>query len=434
MTNAKPTIAELVQAVKEYQQLEITKDDITDDIYAAATRGFEKGVSLKSMSNRVKFHLASNGGDKEPKETTSMRGIFMGSSDIVNETKPLGKNKSQTISFLKEGDDGFLRVLSDPNSPSHFKGFKKDIFGALVDVDFSMTKQASGITYVTPENVTPIDKAFEIDTGKIKVYDANGLLEVEKYTACAVVGKLSSIKALRIPNWEQHKYDEDQEDYPLTIKGNPVFKLYLQANTDEGEPIVKGYVQPTNIARPFITLDDFDIMWPKTPSDLGDMDVDDFLRDEITAMYNGMDVILIGQRKNDSEYNDNTYIDFYVNAIIPVGNAPSIIEMASGAERAKAAKEAKAASKQASAEEDAAKEAKKNAIRQKKVGETVTAMRDATTVQLVRDMVDPAIFHGVEDSVIQTMIENEFEAQGITVPEEAAEELDESEDEDIWNE
>lgn len=440
--NTKPTVAELVKAVQEYQKLDITKDDITTEIYEAATRGFEKGVSIKSMSNRVKFYLVSNGGDREPKETVSHRGIFMGSSDICNENKPLGKNKSQSISFLNEGDDGFFRVMSDPNSPSHFKGFKKGNFGALVDVDFSQTKQDSGITYVTPENVTPVDKSFVIDTGKIKAYDTVSLLDVEKYTPCAVVGTISSIKALRIPNWEQHKYDEDQEDYPLTIKGKPVFQFYLQADTDNSEPIVKGYVNPVNIAAPFITLDDFDAMWPETPSDLNGMDVDEFLRDEITAMYHGVEVILIGQRKNDSEFDDKTYIDFYCNAIIPVENAPSLIEVASGVDRAKAAKEAKAASKQEDGAKAAEKEAKKMAVRQKKVGETVTAMRDATTVQMVRDMVDKAIFLNVEDAVIQTMIDNEFEAQGIKVPEEvddapetaAAEEPAESDDDDIWNE
>jgi hypothetical protein len=441
--NTKPSITALVSAVKEHQKLDITSDDITTEIYEAATRGFEKGVSIKSMSNRVKFYLVSNGGDREEKETVSHRGVFIGSSDIVNENKPLGKNKSQSLSFLSLGDDDFLRVMSDPNSPSHFKGFKKGNFGALVDVDFSSTKQDSGITYVTPESVTPIDKSFVIDTGKIKAYDTRSLLDIEKYTPCAVVGTISSIKALRIPNWEQHKYDEDQEDYPLTIKGNPVFQFYLSADTDNGEPIVKGYVNPTNIAKPFIALDDFEAMWPQTPADLEGADIDEFLRDEITAMYNGVEVILIGQRKNDSEYDDKTYIDFYVNAIIPVENAPSLIEVASGVDRAKAAKEAKAESKKESTEEAAAKDAKKMAVRQKKVAATVEAMRDATTPQIVRDMVDKAIFLNVEDSVIQTMIENEFEAQGISAPEEVeAPAEDDTEaslsdtegDDEIWNE
>jgi len=361
----------------------------------------------------------------------------MGSKDIATENKPLGKNKSQSISFLQECDDGMFRVFSDPNSPSHFKGFKKNNFGALVDVDFSFTKQNSGITYVTPENVTPVDKSFELDTSKIKVYDINALPELENYTACAVVGTISSIKALRIPNWEQHKFDEDQEDYPLTVKGNPVFQLYLQANDEDGEPIIKGYVSPTHIAKPFITLDDFEAMWPQVPSDIGDEDVDDFLREEITAMYNGVEVILIGQKKSDSEYEGNIYVDFDVNAIIPVGNAPSLIEVASGASRAKAAKEAKADTKK----DDAVVDAKKIAIRQKKVAETVTAMRDATTPQIVRDMVEAKFFKGVDDAAIQTMIDNEFEVQGIGVPEEAVDDAPieeqtadaETAEEEVWD-
>ena len=186
-------------------------------------------------------------------------------------------------------------------------------------------------------------------------------------------------------------------------------------------------MNPTHIAKPFIQLDDFEAIWPMA-EDLGTLD-DDFLQDEITPMYNGVEVILIGQKKRDSEYDDNTYVDFDINAIIPIVGEPSVIEVAGGAKRAKAAKEAKADTKK----DDEAKEAKKQAIRQAKVAEVVTAMRDASTVQLVRDMVDPKFFVGVDDAAIQSMLDNEFEAQGIGVPEDAVEEPA-GDDDDIFGE
>jgi hypothetical protein len=283
-------------------------------------------------------------------------------------------------------------------------------------------------TFVTPEKVNVLDKGFELDTGNIKAYEISALPELENFTPCAVYGTLSSIKPLRVPPWEQDKYED--EDYPLVINKNPVFTVFLQADAEEGEPIVKGSVNPTHLSKPYITLDDFDAIWP-LPEDLKDIDADDFLQDEITAMYNGVEVILIGQKKRATEYDDNTFVDFDVTAIIPVGNAPSIIEVASGAERAKAAK----AKKEAEKKEDADKEKKKWNARQKKVAETVTAMRDTTTVQMVRDMVAAKYFKGVPDEKIQELIDKEFETQGIEVSEETETETtdDSAEDDDVWD-
>jgi len=429
--NTKPTIAQLVTALKEFNGLEISSEDITEEIYSSATKGYERGVSLKSMANRARFYLAGSNKEDSAKETVPVKGVFLGSKDIATEKKPLGKNKAQTISFLQEGDDGFLRVFSEPNTPSHFKGFKKQNFGALVEADFSITKNSTG-TYVSPENVNVLDKGFELDTSKIKVYDINALPELEDFTPCAVVGSLGSIRPARIPPWEMDKYDD--EDYPLTIKKNPVFTLFLKADTDEGEPIVKAVVNPTHLAKPYINLEDFDAIWP-TAEELEGLD-EDFLRDEITPMYNDVDVIIIGQKKRSSEFDDITFVDFDVNAIIQVVGEPSIIEVASGVSRAKAAKENKAAKQ----EEDAAAEAQKMAIRQKKVAEVVTAMMDSTTVQMVRDMVDAKFFAGVDDAVIQTMIDKEFEIQGVTQTKDdaqgdadaAEEQMQETGYEDIW--
>lgn len=409
--NTKPTVAELVSAVKEYQNLDVVATDITEDIYNGAIRGWERGVSLRSMSNRVKFYLVSSKKQEENKETTSFRGVFLGSQDICNEKKPLGKNKSQSISFLSEGDDGFFRVFAEPNSPSHFKSFKKNDFGSLVDVDFSFTKTERGMTFVTPENVRPVEKNFEIDTGQIKVYDAKGLLDTDKYVACAVAGTISTVKSLRIPNWEQHNYP-DMDDYPLTMNDSPVFQVYLTADTDAGEPIIKGYVNPTHIARPYIALDDFNAMWPVESELMGIDDTDEFLQDEITSMYSGVDVILIGQRKNHTEYEGKTYIDFYINGIIPVNNEPSIIEALSTADKIKKAKQ-DADNEGAKKQDKEAMEARKIEIRREKVAGIVASMKGFTTVEVVRNTCEAKVFSGVEDDYIQALIDEALAAQGI---------------------
>ena len=416
----KPTISQLVSAVKEHNGLDISKKDVTDQIYADATKGFERGVSLKSMANRVRFYLAGSGNDSEPKETVSARGVFVGSRDIATEKKPLGKNKSQTLSFLEEGDDGMLRVYNDPNAPSHFKGFKKSRFGALVDVDFSFTKKGD-VTYVSPENVTPVDQSFVIDTSKIKVYPISALADLEDFTACAVVGTIASFKPARVPPWEQDNYDD--EDYPLIINKNPVFTLYLESDEEKGEPIIKAVVNPTHISKPFIQLDDFEMVMPEDVNDV--VDDEEFLFDEVTPMYNGVEVILVGQKKRASEYEEKTFVDFDVTAIIPVDGSPSLIETKSGVKKAKDAKakkgKDKADSKKDSKKDAAEKEAKKAEIRQAEVAKVVTAMMDATTVDVVKEMVEKKYLTGVSDEVIQEYIDAEFEAQGIPMEEECEE-------------
>ncbi len=412
----QPSITQLVAAIKEHNDLVVTKADITDEIYNNATKGYQRGVSLKSMANRCRFYLVGSGKDSEPKETVSARGVFYGSRDIATEKKPLGKNKSQTLSFLQKGDDGMFRVFTDPNAPSHFKGFKKDRFGMLVDVDFAFTKKGD-VTYVSPENVTPVDKAFEIDTSKIKVHPITALPDLEDFTACAVVGTIASFKPARVPPWEQDKYDD--EDYPLIINKNPVFTLYLESDEEKGEPIIKGVVNPTHLSKPFIQLDDFEMVMPEDINDV--VDDEEFLFDEITPMYNGVEVILVGQKKRASDYDDKVFVDFDITAIIPVEGSPSLIETKSGVKRAKDAKAKKGKdkvdSKKESKEEDAEKESKKAAIRQAEVAKVVTAMLDATTVAVVKDMVEKKYLTGVSDEVIQEYIYAEFEAQGIPTEE-----------------
>ena len=422
----KPTVKELIAALKEFNGLEIAAEDITEEIYENATRGHERGVSLKSMANRVRFYLVGKK-NEVPKETTKMTGVFVGSKDRATEAKPLGKNKVQDLSFLVLGDDEYFRVLSDPSPPSHFKGFKKKVFGAYVEADFAITKTDKN-TYVSPENVTVLDNDFKLDTGKIKVYDITALPELEDYTACAVVGKLSSIKPSRVPVWEEDKYES--EEYPLVIKGNPVFTVYL--NAEEGEPIIKGMVHPTNLAKPYITLEDFDAVWPKA-TELEGLE-DGFVREEITPMFNDVEVILIGQKKRAADVGDKVFVDFEVNAILAVGNAPSVIEVASGVKRAKSAKNAIKSDKAANESNDK----KKQEVRQAKVAAVVTAMRDATTVKIVQDMNDAKFFKGVDDAAIQKMINKEFDAQDIKPVDDSVkdssndESSDENTEDDVW--
>lgn len=440
----RPTIKELISAIKTYNGLDVKNTDITDEIYTNATKGYERGLSVKSMANRVRFYIAGSGKDSEPKETVSSQGVFVGSRDIVTKTRALGKNKTQSISYLEKGDDGMFRVFNDPNVPSHFKGFKKSIFGAHVSADFSFSK-VGDITYVTPENVTPIDKSFVIDTSTIKVYPINTLPDLEDFTACAVTGVISAFKPARVPPWEQDKYDD--EDYPAIVNKNPVFTLFLESDESKGEPIIKGVVNPTNISKPFILLDDFNAILPEE-SDLESMD-EDFWHDEVTPMYNGIEVILIGQKKRASDYDDKVFVDFDITAIIPVDGAPSLIEVESGVKKAKKAKKDKNDTKKADSEKKTAEdEIKKTAIRQAEVAKVVTAMLDATTVNVVRDMVEKKYLIGVSDETIQGYIDAEFEAQGIPTeevpedtsedevetPPEESEESEKEEDDDIWAE
>jgi len=414
----KPTIAQLVTEIKSKFGLKITKADITDEIYEKSTKGHECGLSISTIANRCRYHIVGSGKDSEPKETVSARGVFVGSRDISTERKPLGKNKSQTLSFLEEGDDGMLRVYSDPNAPSHFKGFKKSRFGALVDVDFSFTKKGD-VTYVSPENVTPIDQSFAIDTSKVKVYPISALPDLEDFTACAVVGTIASFKPARVPPWEQDNYDD--EDYPLIVNKNPVFTLFLESDEEKGEPIIKGVVNPTHISQPYIMLEDFEAIMPETVEE--GMDYDDFLHDDVTPMYNGVEVILVGQKKRASEYEDKTFVDFDITAIIPVEGTPSLIETKSGVKRAKDAKAKKGKDKAESKKDTAEKEAKKAEIRQAEVAKVVTAMMDTTTVDIVKDMVEKKYLTGVSDETIQEYIDAEFEAHGIpTEPEDEADE------------
>ena len=422
-TITRPTIAQLISGLKEFHGLEIDASAITEEIYTNATKGYARGMSLKSMANMARFYLVGANKKEAPKESISVTGVFVGSRDIATQKKPLGKNKSQFISFLQQGEDGFMRVFSNPNTPTHFKGFKKQNFGALIEADFGISTSGAG-TYVTPENVVVIEKAYELDTSKIKVYEAKDLPELEDYTPCAMVGKISSIKTLRAPPWEQDNYED--EDFPLVINKNPVFTVYMQG--EEDGPVIKGMVNPTHISKPYIALEDFESIWP-LEEDLGAVD-EDFLEEFVTPMYNDMPVILVGQKKRSSG-DETVYVDFDITAIIPVNGDPSIIEVESGVKRAKAAKNASNAKNDV--KDDAAADKARNNKRMELVDEVVQSMLDATTPSIVREMTEKKYFLGVEDPEIQKMIEKVFYEQGITVSDsEEHASTEEPESDEVW--
>jgi hypothetical protein len=368
-------------------------------MYDMAIKGHERGLSLRSMANRIRFNLVGKKNDAD-KEVIKTRGVFLGSSDIVSDKKPLGKNKSQSIFFLEEGDDGLFRPFTDPRMPSHFKGFKKDVFGKLVECDMVITGNDKG-SFVSPDNITVIDAEFVLDTSKVVAYDNVGVIELDKYTPCAVVGTISSIKPLRVPVWEQDNYDDD--DYPLTVNDNPVFCMYL--NADENEPVIKGVCLPTNLGRPYIEIEDFDVMWDE------EFDIED----DISPTFVGRQVIIFGKTKTPSDVGDATFMDFDVCGIVEVGGEPNIV---SGTPK-------KSAEKPAAKEDDsAAKEKAKVKKRKALVKESVTAMMGETTVDIVRSMHDKKFFVGVSDDEIQGWIDAEMTKQGIG---------QETEDEDVWD-
>jgi hypothetical protein len=396
---SKPTVKELIATLKNEFDLEIKMNEIDQDMYDMAIKGHERGLSLRSMANRIRFNLVGKKNDAD-KEVIKTRGVFLGSSDIVSDKKPLGKNKSQSIFFLEEGDDGLFRPFTDPRMPSHFKGFKKDVFGKLVECDMVITGNDKG-SFVSPDNITVIDAEFVLDTSKVVAYDNVGVIELDKYTPCAVVGTISSIKPLRVPVWEQDNYDDD--DYPLTVNDNPVFCMYL--NADENEPVIKGVCLPTNLGRPYIEIEDFDVMWDE------EFDIED----DISPTFVGRQVIIFGKTKTPSDVGDATFMDFDVCGIVEVGGEPNIV---SGTPK-------KSAEKPAAKEDDsAAKEKAKVKKRKALVKESVTAMMGETTVDIVRSMHDKKFFVGVSDDEIQGWIDAEMTKQGIE---------QETEDEDVWD-
>lgn len=401
----KPTKADLAKALKDYHKLDIKAKDIDADMFAKAIKGYDRGLSLRSMSARLKYELAGGARDSE-KERIPVTGIFTGSRDFVSEKKPLGKNKTQLLSFIQEKDDGSLELFTNPNSPSHFKGFDKSVFGKKVNCSMLLTVN-NEVTYVAPHDIEVINEDYTIDTGLLKVYDAEGADALDDYTPCMIAAEITSIWPLKVPNWDQDKYDD--EDFPFWMKNNPVFQMYLKpigADDEENDLVIRANVNPVHLGKPFIQMEDWDI--------LANEDVED-IEEEISAAFSGRQVVLVGQKQKSTEYDDKRYVEYVVDAILEIDEMPEIIKPSKKKGKGKAPEK----KKEKTAEE---KEQAKLKIRQEKVAETVTAMMEETTTDIVRSMHDEKYFIDMSDEDLQALIDAEFEEQGIESEEETGDE------------
>ena len=196
MTKKKPTKKEIVKALQTEFGLEI--DKLEDEIYEKALNNWEQ-LSLRTIASRCRFYLT--GADKDAqKETIEIEGVFLGSRDLVTEKKPLGKNKVQLLTLLLKGEDDRYRVFADPSTPTHFKGFKKDVFGKLISGKLLLSSNDKG-TFCTPKDIVVIDDKFTLDTSKIEVLDVQGVYDLPEYKECAVLIEISSMWQLRVPEW-----------------------------------------------------------------------------------------------------------------------------------------------------------------------------------------------------------------------------------------
>jgi len=412
-----PTREDLIQAVKTefgLTDFAMTPEDIDDEMYEKCIKGYDKGLNIRSMANRLRFQSVG-GTQREGATYETKTGYIVGSKDIATEKNPLGKNKVMALGMLVEGDDGKLRIVSEPNCPSHFKGFKDKHYGVHIEAEMEYTTNGTG-QYVSPHKISVIDDE-EIDFTKVVGVDNVGLLAVEDFKPVVLQGTIGSIRETRIANWDQDKYP-DLEDYPMNDKkGRPTFTMYIHA--EEGEPVVKVMFGPTHLAKHFVFLEDFDILWD--PEDVEDV------REEVSPAFSGRKVVVIGQRRKDSEGDEVTYIDMEGFAVYELDDETDIIIEAPENKAAKA-KAAKGKGKKkpvggdkpvkkTPAEKKAEMEAKKRAARKPHVEGVVDAMQSETTVEVVREMVDAAIFKGVDDDYIQELIDEVFEEKDVDTSE-----------------
>lgn len=392
MTKKKPTKKEIVGALKSEFGIEV--DKLEDEIYEKALNNWEQ-LSLRTIASRCRFYLTGADRDSQ-KESIEIEGVFIGSRDLVTEKKPLGKNKVQILSFLQKGEDGRFRVFSEPSSPTHFKGFKKDVFGKLIEGKLLISSNDKG-TFCTPKDIVVTDDQFQLDTSEIEVLDTQGVYDLPEFRECAVLAEISSMWQLRVPEWEADKYED--EDYPVMIKDSPVFQIYCKAGDDE--PILRASIHPTNLGRPVVSIEDFDALWKE--------DAD--MEEELSPSFSGRKVILIGQKRKNSNYEDREYVDFDINAVLEVSGDPVVVKAQAESVPGKGA-----AKKKDKAAEKAAKKAKQQEVRQNKVAESVEALREEATPTIVRGMHDEKFFKGVSDEELQAMIQEEWKKQEINVP------------------
>ncbi|MCK5013793.1 MAG: hypothetical protein KAS66_08225 [Candidatus Omnitrophica bacterium] len=406
MTTKKPTKKEILASLKSEFGLDVPK--LEDEVYLKALNDWEQ-LSIRTIASRCRFYLTGADRDAE-KESIDISGVFLGSRDLVTAKKPLGKNKVQLLTFLMKGEDDRLRVFSEPSTPTHFKGFKKEVFGKLIEGKMLMTGKDDR-TFCTPKDVVVTDPEFTLDTSQIEVLDVQGVYDLPEYRECAVLVEINSIWPLRIPEWEADNWED--EDYPAVVKETPVFQIYAKA--EEDAPILRASLHPVHIGRPIIQMEDFDVLWQEGTD----------IEDELSPSFSGRKVILFGQKRTNSSYEDREYVEFDLNAVIEVTEEPIVVKPAAetipGKSKDKGDKEAKKVKK-------AEKEAKKVAVRVAKVAESVEALREEATPTIVRSMHDEKFFKDVEDNHLQAMIDEEMRELGIEPVADVEEESDKSEE------
>lgn len=387
LTKKKPTKKEIIAALKKEFGLAVEK--MEDEVYAKAINGWEN-LSLRTIASRCRFYITGADRDAQ-KEAIEVEGVFLGSRDLVTEKRPLGKNKVQLLSFLIKGKDGMLRMFSEPSTPTHFKGFKKDLFGKLVSGKMLLSTKDER-TFCQPKDMVVIDDKFSLDTSEIEVLDVQGVHDLPEYTECAVEVEINSLWQLRVPEWEIE--NQEDEDYPVMVKGHPVFQIYCKA--EEDTPILRASLHPVHLGKPVILMEDFDVLW-KEGADM---------EEDLSPSFSGRKVILLGQKRKNSTYEEREYVDFDLNAIIEISGKPVVVEAKAEVIPGKA--------KPAKEEKKAAKKAKQQEVRQEKVAESVEALREEASATIVRSMHDEKFFKGVTDEELQEMITEEQEKLGIT--------------------
>lgn len=451
---ANVTKPELAAAVKENFGLEIEEATITDEMFESATRSAKGTPSMRQMASRIRFFMIGKKKEAsvEKEMIPEVTGTFVGSRDIASKNVPLGTNKSSSTLFLKKCDDEVLRVFTDPNTPSDFGRVKESLFGNLVTVDMELSPNKYDGFYVSAKNQEIVEKNFQIDTSMVEAYDINSIGKVDDYSDCALVGTIRAIRLTRVPTFNQSLINT--EDYPMFVGGVPIFTVYLES--EDGEPVVKCHASMRHLSKMFVDVEDFEELFDeelfdtdeaKTKTDDGieyefNRDVvdemGDYMDDEVTPSMFGRKVIFFGTKSRDNDVtkeNDDgekvttTFVDFEIAGMIDVAGEPRIVEVKSAKDKVKDAKEAKKAAKagKSSKKKNADVEAKRKAARMELIEVAITAMKQETTVDIVRKMSAPEAFKGVEDEVIAGMISEKMAEMGIEVPEETPEEVPEEE-------
>lgn len=301
---SKPTKQSLVNALSVHYGIDTTEEAISDELYLRATDQYDR-LSLRTMAAKLIMLMNRKTDQSSSKHTEYIEtsGYLVGSRDFTTKKSVLGRNKVQHVAFLEDQGDGTLKLFTEPNAPTAFKDFPHQVTGKHVSVQMKVTKSDRG-TFVTPTNIKVIDDAV-LDTSKIVTSSLEEVSEMDDYSPCAISTFMRSIWPMRVPVYDQDKYET--EEFPQLMNGNPVFTFYTAG--DESGIRLTSNVQPTHLSSPYITLEDFDILYTE------DCDFEYDLHPAIA--HRG--IVIIGQKRRTYEYNDILHVEIDVNAILETG-------------------------------------------------------------------------------------------------------------------